>query len=283
MNIVKRKIKKREYYYLKYSYRKNGKVTTKEKYLGKEIPRELKKMDKELKKESKKMEKEKLDAIKKNFQKEWNKIPKSIQERELQEIAIAFTYNTNTIEGSTITLEETREITKQHISPHKPLKDVKETEKHYQVFLEMLKKKEEISNKTILEWHKQLFEETKQDIAGVYREYLVRVGNYIAPDWQDVKKLISECIDFMNNNKEMNPVELAARSHCQFEKIHPFGDGNGRVGRLLINHILWHAGYPILIIEYKKRSSYYKALQRGEEEFTKYFIRRYVGVHKKYI
>ena len=79
MNIVKRKIKKREYYYLKYSYRKNGKVTTKEKYLGKEIPRELKKMDKELKKESKKMEKEKLDAIKKNFQKEWNKIPKSIQ------------------------------------------------------------------------------------------------------------------------------------------------------------------------------------------------------------
>ena len=76
-------------------------------------------------------------------------------------------------------------------------------------------------------------------------------------------------------------VELAGKAHFQFEKVHPFGDGNGRIGRLLMNHILWNAGYPMLIIEYKKRSSYYKALTKGEDGFVKYFIRRYLAVHKR--
>ena len=67
--------------------------------------------------------------------------------------------------------------------------------------------------------------------------------------------------------KEKNAVEHAARIHYQFEKIHPFGDGNGRIGRLIMNYMLWHAGYPMLIIEYKKRKSYYQALTKEEEGF----------------
>jgi Fic family protein len=73
---------------------------------------------------------------------------------------------------------------------------------------------------------------------------------------------------------------VAARAHYMFEKIHPFGDGNGRVGRLLMNYILWKNGYPMLIIEHKNRKSYYKALQRTEEGFVNYFIRRYLAVNK---
>jgi Fic family protein len=81
----------------------------------------------------------------------------------------------------------------------------------------------------------------------------------------------------------MNPVELALREHYKFERIHPFGDGNGRVGRIIMNSILWHSSYPMLIIEYKKRRSYYKALQKDEEGFTNYFLRRYMAINKRRI
>jgi len=147
----------------------------------------------------------------------------------------------------------------------------------------MLDKKEKITKGLLLKWHKEIFGETKGDIAGRFRDYLVRVGIYLAPDWQEIDRLTSELISFIDKNKKMNPVELSAREHYKFEKIHPFGDGNGRIGRLLMNPILWHNCYPMLIIEYKKRRSYYKALQKDEEGFVSYFIRRHVAIHKKRI
>ncbi|MBS3090669.1 Fic family protein [Candidatus Pacearchaeota archaeon] len=280
MRIIKRKKGNKEYFYLQYSFRGDGKVITKEKYLGKEIPKDIEHLKVKLQEESKQELYKKLESIKKNFQEEWKKYPKSIKAKEMEEIAIAFTYNTNAIEGSTITLEEAREIIHDKIAPNKPLRDIKETEKHSKVFLEMLNKKEKISNNVILRWHKEIFGETKRDIAGKYRDYLVRVGSYIAPDWQDVQKLMHQLIKLINNSR-LNPAELAARSHYQFERIHPFGDGNGRIGRLIMNSILWHNGYLILIVEYKKRGSYYKALQKDEEGFVRYFIRRYLSVHRK--
>ena len=81
----------------------------------------------------------------------------------------------------------------------------------------------------------------------------------------------------------MNPVELSGRIHYKFEKIHPFGDGNGRIGRLIMNHVLWKHGYPMLIIESKKRKSYYHALNKGENDFVGYFIRAYISAHKIYL
>ena len=278
MKIIKKKKGKKEYFYLKKSFRKGNKIITKEKYLGKEIPKNIEEIKKEFQKELY----EKIENIKNNFQKEWKRLPETVKKKEKEEIAISFTYNTNAIEGSTITLEEAREIIHDKISPNKPLRDVKETEAHSKVFLEMLENKNKISNELLLKWHKEIFKDTKQDIAGKYRDYLVRVADHIAPDWQDVKKLMNELIKFIND-KEINPVELSAKAHYRFEKIHPFGDGNGRIGRLLMNHILWHLGYPMLIIEYKKRKSYYKAISKDEESFVKYFIRRYLTIHKKRI
>jgi len=279
MRVLTRKKGKKTYYYLQHSFRKDGKVITKEKYLGIKIPKDLEKLKRKLKREEKNLLYEKLKAIKENFQKEWKRYPDSIKEKEKEEIAIDFTYNTNAIEGSTITLEETKEIVQDNIAPNKPITDVKETEAHYKVFLKILHKKEKISNKLILKWHNEIFRETKQDIFGKFRDYPVRVGAYMAPEWQDVKKLMSQFITFIKEN--IHPVELAARAHYRFEKIHPFGDGNGRIGRLIINHILWHKGYPMLVIEYKKRNSYYKALQKDEEKFVSYFLRRYLSTHKK--
>ena len=283
MEIIEKNKGKEKYYYLKHNIRKKGKVITKEKYLGKNIPKNIEEIKFSFKEELKKDLNKKLLMIKNNFQAEWKKIPESVKEKEKEEIAIAFTYNTNAIEGSTITLEEAREIIHDKIAPNKSLRDIKETEAHSKLFLKMLDKKEKITKELLLKWHKEIFGETKADIAGRFRDYLVRVGIYSAPDWQEIDRLTSELISFIDKNKKMIPVELSAREHYKFEKLHPFGDGNGRIGRLLMNHILWHSGYPMLIIEYKKRRSYYKALQKDEEGFVSYFIRRYVAIHKKMI
>ena len=281
MRIIKRKKGKTKYFYLQHSFRKDGKVITKELYLGKKVPDNIEEIKAKLVLEVKEALSERLEKVKNHFQKEWARYPESARERELQEIAIAFTYNTNAIEGSTITLEEARLILEDKVAPSKPLKDIRETESHAKVFLGMLKAREKISEELLLKWHKDIFENTKPDIAGQFRNYLVRVGPYIAPGWHDLKKLLTQLNTFVNESK-LDPVELAARAHYMFEKIHPFGDGNGRIGRLLMNYILWKNGYPMLIIEYKKRKSYYKALQRTEEGFVNYFIRRYIAVHKKH-
>ena len=272
----------KEYFYLRHSFRKNGKTITKERYLGVEVPKNINDIIFNFRNQLNEDLNKKLEKIRENFQEEWKKYPESVKVKEKEEIAIAFTYNTNAIEGSTITLEEAREIIHDKISPNKPLRDVKETEAHSNVFLQMLDKKEKITNSILLEWHKKIFGQTKADIAGKFRNYLVKIGPHIAPDWQEVKELMNDMIDFINKNKDkINSVELSARAHYKFEKIHPFGDGNGRIGRLLMNQILWHEGYPMLIIEYKKRQSYYKALNKNEDDFVKYFTRRYLSVNKR--
>lgn len=281
MRIIARTKGNKKYFYLQHSSRKGRKVITREKYLGVKVPDNVDEMITEFRKEMQNDVNKKLDAIKENFQSEWKKIPESAKEKELEEISIAFTYNTNAIEGSTITLDEAREIIHDKISPNKSLRDVRETEAHSRVFLQMLKKNEKITKELLLQWHKDIFGSTKQDIAGKFRDYLVRVGPHLAPDWQDVEDLMKDLIEFISQNKKINPVELSGRVHYRFEKIHPFGDGNGRIGRLLMNFILWHNKYPMLIIEYKKRKSYYRALQKDEYGFVSYFIRRYLAIHKK--
>ncbi|MBI2045050.1 Fic family protein [Candidatus Pacearchaeota archaeon] len=280
MRIIAKKKGNREYYYLQHSFRKGKKVITKEKYLGMKIPKNVDEIKGEFSRDLKKDLYKKLERIKANFQKEWKRLPISVQEKEKEQISIAFTYNSNAIEGSTITLHEAREIIQDKIAPNKPIRDIKETEMHNKVFLDMLKKKEKIGNESLLGWHKEIFGGTKPDIAGKYRNYLVRVGSYIAPHWNVIRPTMSRIVEFVNKSK-LNPVELAARAHYKFESIHPFGDGNGRIGRLLMNHILWHAGYPMLIIEYKKRKSYYNAFPKGQEAFVDYFLKRYLAVHKK--
>lgn len=280
MNIIK----KNGYYYLRLSFRKKGRVVTKERYLGSEIPADIEKQKEELLRQHMEDVLEKLDRIKEAYNREWKRIPPSVQKEMLIDLSIEFTYNTNAIEGSTITLEETEELIKHKMAPHKDIRDIKETLNHSEMFFKIIKNPQPIESETILKWHKELFNETKPDMAGRYRDYLVRVGPYLAPDWQDVKRLMNELLQWLSSNSgSMHPVELAARAHYKFEKIHPFGDGNGRTGRLIIANILQKAGYPPFVIEYKRRMSYYKALSKKEEDFLNYFIRRYLRVHQRYI
>src|SRR4030067_281289 len=106
MRTIKRRKGRTDFFYLQHSFRKDGKVVTKELYLGKKIPDNIEEIKAKLMLEAKEGLYEKLEKIKNRFQKEWERYPESAKEKELQEIAIAFTYNTNAIEGSTITFEE---------------------------------------------------------------------------------------------------------------------------------------------------------------------------------
>src|SRR3989344_7571704 len=128
MIIRKRTKGKKEYYYLEHSIRKGNKIIKKEKYLGISIPKDIDKIKEEFTKELKLDLYKKLEKIKKHFQEEWRRLPESVKEKELENISIAFTYNTNAIEGSTITLEETKEIIHDKTAPNKPLREIMETE-----------------------------------------------------------------------------------------------------------------------------------------------------------
>ena len=169
--IIRKKSKsKKTYYYLEHSIRKGKKIIKKEKYLGTKIPKDVEKIKKEFLIGLKLDLYKKLEKIKKCFQEEWKKIPKSVKEKQKEEISIDFTYNTNAIEGSTITLEETRGIIHDKIAPNKSIRDIKETELHNKVFLQMLNNKEKITNNLLLKWHKEIFGNTKEDIAGFFRD-----------------------------------------------------------------------------------------------------------------
>lgn len=270
-------LKRKNLFYLGHSFRKKGEVNYREIYLGKNIPENIETIKENfLRKCLEEDALKRCDEIKKEFKENWKKLPESVKKKELIDLSIKFTYNTNAIEGSTITLDETEDLIKNKISPNKSIYDVKETINHSKVFLNAINEKE-INKKIILKWHYELFKETKKDIAGRIRDYLVKVGDYRAPDWQDLDNLLKELFIWFNNNKDsMHTIELCARMHYKFEKIHPFGDGNGRLGRLIIANILWKNKYPILTIDYKKRKSYYKALSKDENYFLQYFIRTYI-------
>lgn len=283
-------IKKKGYYYLRHSYKINEKVKVKDKYLGKDIPDNLEEIGEILQNEAlgESLFK-KFDQIKSNYQKNWKKLPLSVKRNVNEELTVRFTYNTNAIEGSTLTLDETKELIEKRIAPNKSLDDTQESIRHANVFSEIMGGKcKDISIDRIKKWHFRIFEESKKDIAGEFRDYLVKVGEYLCPDWQDIPKLMRDFFRWYNKNKRrMHTVELAARAHYKFVRIHPFGDGNGRIARLITNFILHSKGFPILVIEYKKRASYYKALRKADKkksewEFMKYVFRRYLSNYKEY-
>ncbi|MEM4335478.1 MAG: Fic family protein [Candidatus Anstonellales archaeon] len=293
VTIKKRIIGKQTYYYLEHTLRKNGKVEKKEKYIGKVIPNNVQDMKKEFLSE---IYKEKwyplFYRIKENFSKEIRRMPSFAAEKETETFAIKFTYDTQRIEGSKLTLKETADLLERGITPAaKPIQDVKEAEAHKKIFYEMLKYKKDLSLQIVLYWHKKLFELSKPDIAGKIRNYQVKISGsrFVPPLPAEVYPLLREFFRWYNKNKsKLHPVELAALVHLKFVTIHPFADGNGRISRLLMNFVLKKHGYPMLTIPYEKRTSYYNALERSQIKkmdniFLQWFFRRYVKEFERYL
>lgn len=189
-----------------------------------------------------------------------------IDEAEIPETV----YNSNAIENSTLTLAETEKILlEMEVSRKVTLREVFEAKNLARVYAYLKSiKPEDINNKTILLLHQMLMINIDDKIAGRYRlptEY-VRIGTYIAPPPEHVEKLIDEATHEFLNSKDVYFLEKIALFHLKFENIHPFCDGNGRIGRVLVNYQLKQEGYPGIIIRDKEKFPYYNAFGKFRDD-----------------
>jgi Fic family protein len=293
VRIVKKARKGNQYFYLEHTVRESGKVRKREKYLGKTIPENINDIIDNFYYEIY-IEKwdDQLKRVKTGYTKEISHMPPSAWEKHLNDFMIRFTYNTNRIEGSTLTLRETADLLEEGITPgNKPVDHVKEAEAHKAIFYKMLEEKKDLDLDTILSWHHRLFIDTKFDIAGSIRNTSVAISgsSFVPPPAIELETLLDEFFNWYEKSKAIrHPVVLAALTHLRFVTIHPFVDGNGRISRIIMNHVLHHSGYPMIFIEYRNRRSYYTALERSQTLgqdyiFVRFLVRRYLKYYSRYL
>lgn len=190
-------------------------------------------------------------------------------ERLMEEFAVEYTYNSNAIEGNTLTLRETDLVLRGLTIDQKPLKDHMEAVGHKEAFeyvRELVKDNVPISEAVIKQIHYLVLADKKED-RGVYRRVPVRImGAQHEPvqPYLIESKMEQLLTAFLESDEHI--VSKLARFHIEFEGIHPFIDGNGRTGRLLVNLELMKAGYPPIDIKFIDRLSYYNA-------FDEYFVK----------
>ncbi|MFI3229152.1 MAG: Fic family protein [Bacillota bacterium] len=184
------------------------------------------------------------------------------------DFSVEFTYDSNAIEGNTITLDETFMLIKQGITAiNKTAQEQMEIINHHNLFMQLInevKSKKLMSEKLILDIHKSLLYSSHPEIAGKYRKIDVGVGRmedfYHAPQFDKVPDMMKQFVSEFNANKQKGILDFVD-AHIDFESIHPFADGNGRVGRMLLNFQLIKAGYLPINIKFADRRDYYNAFK----------------------
>lgn len=282
VSIIKQKIGNQTYYYL--THHNRSKINRR--YLGKKIPPNIAQIKKEfLLQFYREQWNPKLEQIRSEYIKTTSRMPAQVKKEQLKHFAINFIYDTQKIEGSSLTRLDTVRLLRDGLTPTgKPKNEMIETELAEDVFYEMIEHKRKITLDTIKYWHARMFNKTKLQFAGQIRDYDVYVSGSKTkfPSSDQVHLLLQQFFKWYHDVKtKINPVELAALSHLKFETIHPFGDGNGRVGRLLMNCILDENNYPMLNILFAERRKYYSALERSNLQnddmpFLRWFMKKYI-------
>jgi Fic family protein len=284
--------KGRKYYYRVKSRRDRKKVRKERIYLGinlskEELIRKENEADNKLNILSALLSKEDKKFLKK-IKIDFTKEPKENYANRYEAFCSLFTYDSTGIEGNTLTLQETSFLLFEGIVPkEKSLREIHEVLNHKKAFDYLLNYKGSITKEFILKLHELVVVNTlKPELIsqiGKYRRVQVFVGRSIPPKPQDVSNKMAGLLRWYSvNKKRLHPLVLASHFHAEFEKIHPFVDGNGRVGRLLMNFILHKNKYPMINISKKKRFKYYEVLQNAQyENNLKPFVKFLITILKK--
>jgi len=183
-----------------------------------------------------------------------------------ESLVLQWTYHSNAIEGNTLTLKETRVALEGITVGGKSLREHFEVINHRDAILFVEKLVQD--NQALSEWqikqiHQLILRNIDDENAGCYRRMNVTIAgaNHVPPDSVQLADLMAAFINWYQKSQSLlHPIELAARVHADFVKIHPFTDGNGRTSRLLMNLELMKCGFPPVVLTVERRLEYYQAL-----------------------
>lgn len=220
-------------------------------------------------------------------------IPKETLKSLKESINLEWTYNSNGIEGNTLTLRETQVVLEGITVGGKSIKEHLEAINHEQAILfldELVKENEPITEWNIKNIHQLILKEIDNKNAGKYRRENVTIkgATHIPPDYIKVPELMEKLILNYKTWNNYHPLIRAALLHGELVKIHPFIDGNGRTSRLLMNLELMNSGYNPIIIKKEDRLKYYEALDKAHitgnyTDFVKLVTKLEVDMLNKYL
>lgn len=191
-------------------------------------------------------------------------------------------YNSNAIENSTLSLEETEKILLQiDLDRFISEREIFEAKNLARVVLYIDKKakEQELALDVILFLHKMLLANIRDDVAGRFRKEneFVRVGNHIAPNPKEVVDRLEKMLIEYNAESRENIIKRIAKIHLVFEYIHPFIDGNGRIGRVINNYLLIREGFVPINIKFIDRKMYYEAFNEFDAKGKTAIMEKIVG------
>jgi Fic family protein len=284
IKIEKKFVKNKPFFYLTEQININGKFKKIQVYIGKNIPNDLSAYYRQI-------EQKERDLIFKNLSKiydldkkinkvEYEKIEEArirwkywqIQssEKEIERmwrfIAIQFIFESNAIEGSRLSQKEVETIAqKKYIKKSLPRKEIIEVENSVKAFKHILDDAWQMNERTIIGLHNILIKGLDIDRGFKKKEIIVNNKKTTPPG--QVRKELSDLLAWWQDNrkKREHPIILASKFHQRFEKIHPFSDGDGRVGRLIFNWMLLKNNYGPIIFRNKNRQAYFSALDQADE------------------
>lgn len=298
--IYKKTIHGKPYYYLRISKRIKGKIIVKDiAYLGNDASRLEGKMEelpslykKELRKAYRNIKKfiqeeyylkkvkrlklkenpyldkkilDEIEAIKLHFNNNFLKRDKKIVDDTYKNFLIDFAFNTTSLEGNTITLAEANKLLKENLTPkNRTLREIYDIQNTEKVFFDVINSEKEISHDFIIQIHDKLMENI--DERKGYRIHDIRVfkSNFEATPFPYIKADIEILLKWYKKYEDkLHPLVLAGIFHQKFEKIHPFSDGNGRTGRIILCYMLIKKNYPPLIIRKSTRGNYLDTMAVG--------------------